>query len=157
MKKLILLAGLYCLQPSLHAAPFRGTVKTHKAPITASDRAISHFKENYAWVQDAAWYNAPDNSIYCLFRQGKEVNRVFYNERGYWLYTLISYPPSCLQKNVKELVSNNFAGYQISYVNEVRSEYSEPVYMINIENAENIKVIKVTGDEIEVEQALQKS
>jgi hypothetical protein len=29
--------------------------------------------------------------------------------------------------------------------------------MINIENADNIKVIKVSGDEIKVEQALQKS
>jgi hypothetical protein len=95
--------------------------------------------------------------MYCIFQQGKVVNRVFYNEHGYWLYTLISYPSSCLSRNVKEMVSDAYAGYQISYVNEVRSDYSEPVYMINIENADNIKVIKVTGDEIKVEQALRKS
>ena len=157
MKKLILLAGLYCLQPILHAAPLSGVVKNDRRPLTASDRAAAHFKENYAWVENAAWYNAPDNSMYCIFQQGKVVNRVFYNVRGYWLYTLISYPSSCLPGNVKEIVSDAFAGYQISYVNEVRSDYSEPVYMINIENAESIKVIKVSGDEIKVEQALQKS
>jgi hypothetical protein len=61
-----------------------------------------------------------------------------------------------LADHLREIISDHFEGYHISYVNEVRSEYEEPVYMINIENAGNIKVIKIVNDEIEVKQDLVK-
>jgi hypothetical protein len=156
MKKLILLAGLYCLQPNLHAASTTKHIKYDVAPTSASVRAMTHFKENYAWVQDAAWFNGPDN-MYCIFHQGNRVNRVFYDQQGYWQYTLISYPPDGLGKKVTERVLGNFPGYHINYVNEIQSDSYEPVYMISIEDENNIKVLRVTGDDIQVNQALKKS
>ena len=48
MKKLILFAGLYCMLPGLFAAT---TIKSNHqmmAPVSASERAKAHFKENYA-------------------------------------------------------------------------------------------------------------
>ncbi len=157
MKKLLLLAGLYCLQPTLHAASFTSSVKHDKTPISGNDRAQAHFKENYAWVDNASWGNMTDKSIYCVFQQGKTSNRVFYDKHGYWLFTMISYQPSVLAKKVKELVSDNFHGYKITYVNEIRSDSELPVYMINIEDGNNIKVIKVAGDDIEVTQDIIKT
>ncbi|HEY4935158.1 MAG TPA: hypothetical protein VII44_01180 [Puia sp.] len=156
MKKLMLLAGLYCLQPNLQAAPHRVNAKYHLAPMSASERAQAHFKENYAWVKDAGWFNTAEKNLYCVFQQGDIVNRVFYDRSGYWQYTLISFPSSDLPKNVKKLVSANFDGYDISYVNEILSENNEPVYMINIENGDNIKVIRVSGDDIEVKHDFNK-
>ena len=156
MKKLMLLSGLFCLSLSIYAARVPITGKNDVAPISASQRAKAHFTLNYKEVSDASWYNATDNSIYCIFQKGNTVNRVFYDGQGYWRYTLISYDPSILDDHLKEIVSNHFEGYQISYVNEVRSEYEEPVYMINIENASHIKVIKIVNDEIEVKQDLIK-
>ena len=156
MKKLILLAGFYCLQPTLHAAPGRTDIKYHPGPMSASARAMAHFKENYAWVQNADWFSTAEKNMYCVFDQGNIVNRVFYDQNGYWQYTMVSFPASNLSRNLKKIVSDNFAGYDVTYVNEIISETEEPVYMINIENAENIKVIKVEGDEIEVKQDLKK-
>ena len=156
MKKLILLAGLYCMQPAIHAASLSPSVKNHVAPVSASDRAKAHFRENFSDIQDPAWYHAPDNSLYCIFHQGNKVNRVFYDGKGYWQYTLISYPVSSLKSNVKEMVSSQFKDYQISYINEIRSDYAEPVYVINLENKNDIKVIKVAGDEIDLKQDLKK-
>jgi hypothetical protein len=157
MKKLMLLAGLYFLQPGLHAAPARINVKHDVAPISAHDRARIHFKENYAWVQDAAWYNTVNDGILCVFNQGNIVNRVFYDKLGYWQYTLLSYPSTDLPKSVEKNVLNNFKGYHISFVNEIRSDGQDPVYMINIENEDSIKVIAVNGEQIEVKQDLLKS
>jgi hypothetical protein len=156
MKKLLLLAGLYCLQPTLHAASFTSSVKHDKTPISANDRAQASFKENYAWVENATWTIMTDQTIYCVFQQGKTANRVFYDKRGYWQFTLISYQPSVLAKKVKELVLDNFRGYKITYVNEIRSDSEVPVYMINIEDGNNIKVIRVVGDDIEVTQDIIK-
>jgi hypothetical protein len=156
MKKLILLAGLYCLQPTLKAAPHGVDAKYRPAPASATARAMAHFKENFAWVQDADWFNTVENNMYCVFHQGNIVNRVFYDQNGYWQYTLISFPPSVLPKNVKKMVSENFDGYTISYVNEIVSINDEPVYMINIENTDDIKVVRVSGESIEVNQDIKK-
>jgi hypothetical protein len=156
MKKLMLLSGLFCLSLSIYAAPVSIAGKNDLAPVSASQRAKAHFELNYKDVSDASWYNAEDNSMYCIFQKDNTVNRVFYDEQGYWRFTLISYQPSVLNDHLKEIVSNHFEGYHISYVNEVRSEYEEPVYMINIENAGNIKVIKIVNDDIEVKQDLIK-
>ncbi len=157
MKKLMLLTGLYFLLSGLQAAPANMNVRHAIAPISGHDRALIHFRENYAWVQDAAWYNTAGDNILCVFHQGNIVNRVFYDKQGYWQYTLLSYPPDDLPKSVKQDVLDNFEGYHISYVNEIRSNDQGPVYMVNIENEDNIKVIAVNGDQMEVTQALVKS
>ena len=156
MKKLMLLAGLYCLQPNLHAATYRSPVRYENSPVSAADRARANFKENYAWVKDASWFDASDNSMYCIFHQGSMVNRIFYDRNGNWQYTLISYPGSVLAKTIQDKVLDNFAGFRISYVNEVRSDGQETVYMINLEDNSHIKVVQVTGDDILVKQALTK-
>lgn len=152
----MLLAGLFCLQTNLHAAPSIKNAKYLPAPTSASARAMAHFKENFAWVQDADWFNTVEKNMYCVFYQGNIVNRVFYDQNGYWQYTMTSFPPSDLPKNVKKLVSESFAGYNISYVNEIISAAEEPVYMINIENADDIKVIKVAGETVEAKQDIKK-
>lgn len=152
----MLLAGLFCLQTSLHATPGNKNANYRPAPMSANARAMAHFKENYAWVQDADWFNTAEKNMYCVFYQGNIVNRVFYDQNGYWQHTLVSFPPSDLPKNVKKIVTENFAGYNISYVNEIQSPSVESIYMINIENSDDIKVIRVTGEVTEVTQDIKK-
>jgi hypothetical protein len=155
MKKLMLLAGLYCLQPTLHAASFNKPVN-EKALVRASERAWAHFKEYYEGAQQVNWYTFDNKEMYCISHKGDTVNRVFYDKHGYWKYTLLSYPGYDLPKDVKEQVTSSFRCYQITSVTEVRSHNIEPVYVINIENDNNIKVIRVFGEEIEVKQDLEK-
>jgi hypothetical protein len=165
MKKLILLSGFYCLQPHVHAASNISFVKAHGIIVKndmgttrARDRAQAHLRERFPDVTKALWSTNSDNSINCYFRQREKVYRVYYDRRGNWTYTMISYPPSLLSNSIKYRVLENFDGYNISYVNEILSENNESVYMINIENAENIKVIRVSNnEEIEVKQNLQKN
>lgn len=152
----MLLAGLYCLQPSLQAAPSHSNVKHNVLPANARDRALTHFKENYAWVQDAVWYTTTEKNLYCTFLQGNIRNRVFYDQHGNWQYTMLSYPPSVLTKSVKELISENFHGYQISFVNEIRADNQDPTYVINVENEDHIKVVYVSGDNFEIRQSFNK-
>ncbi len=156
MKKLILFAGFSCMLSGLYAASSVKSDNFKLASVSASERAKAHFKENYAEVQNVAWYTAPDNSIYCIFHRENTVDRVFYDSRGYWQFTLVSYLPSELKMNIRQQISDQFEGYRITYVNEIQSAYDEPIYMVNIENAGNIKVLKVTGDDIEVNQSLIK-
>jgi hypothetical protein len=156
MKKLMLFAGLYCLQPNIHAASaIPSSVKTDASP-KAGDRARAHFRENFGEVKNAVWYTGSDKNIYCVFQEGNIRNRVFYSKSGYWEYTLLSYPPSALRKDVKDRVQENFKSYHISYVNEIRSDSDEPVYIINIENGDFIKVIKEKGEDLEIQDSLEK-
>ena len=159
MKKLMLLAGLYCLQPALYASTWVNPGISNMndvAPINASDRAKAHFSANYSEARDASWYNLPNKTMYCIFHCGKTVSRVFYDSRGYWQYTLMGYPGSNLSKDVKDQVAYDFDGYHIVWVNEIQSNQNKPVYVINIENENHVKVIRVAGDIIEEEQAFTK-
>jgi hypothetical protein len=156
MKKLMLLAGLYCLQPTLHAAAWIRTEMDYVVPMSATDRAKAHFNENYAEAEDAVWYNLPDKTMYCIFHLGKKVDWVYYNSQGYWLYTQLAYPASVLTKKIKMQVLENFKGYHITYVNEIQSDKDEPIYIINIENADYGKVIWVEGENIGIKQDFEK-
>jgi hypothetical protein len=156
MKKLILLAGFYCLQSTLNATPFAPPVKNKVALTDASERAKRHFKNNYSAAQGETWCTLPDKEMYCMFSQDNTVSRVFYDKHGFWKYTLTGYSESNLVENVKERVLNEYDGYAISYVNEIRTQADEPIYIINIESAKSIKVIKVVGDDIVVQQSLLK-
>jgi hypothetical protein len=163
MKKLILVAGFYCIQLTLHASSHVVSCKTdivsvkkNIKPVSADERAIAHFRENFPEVKDVSWSTNPDKSINCSFHQGAKVGRVYYDPRGYWRYTVISYPPSYLSNNIRYRIMDNFDGNEISYVNEILSKNNDPVYMVNIENVSNIKVIRVSDDDIEVKQVLRK-
>jgi hypothetical protein len=143
--------------PGLYASSIGPTDENSGAPADASQRAKAHFKANYGNATDASWYKLDNkNSMYCIFHEGKKIERVFYNNRGSWQYTLISYPPSELDNNTKAQVLNAFESYRITYVNEIHSTFNEPVYVFNIENPNFIKVIRLVGDEIEVKQSLDK-
>ena len=156
MKKLVFFAALYCMLPGLYAASVVRSANHIMAPLSASERAKAHFKENFAQVDNASWYTAPDNSLYCIFRRANTVDRVFYDSRGYWQFTLVSYQPSELKMRIRQQIADQFEGYHITYVNEIQSAYDEPIYMVNIENAGHIRVVRVIGDEVEVKQDLIK-
>jgi hypothetical protein len=155
MKKLILLAGLCCLQPALHAASPIYTLH-NLAPTSANERAAAHFKAHYQDAENVSWFTLSNSNIYCASHKGDVVTRVFYDKHGNWRYTLLSYPGYELPKNVKATVTDYFKCYQVSSVTEVQSNETAPVYVVNIENDDNIKVIRVFGDEIQVQQELDK-
>ena len=157
MKKLILFAGLYCLQPALRAASTIDSTINITNPVAAVNRAKAHFKANFSEVQDGQWFNLSGKDMFCLFHQGEVAIHVFYDNQGFWQYTLKGYLPACLAKNVKDRVAAHFSQYHISYVNEILSEENEPVYVINIENATSVKIIQVAGDDIQVQLSLQKN
>jgi hypothetical protein len=156
MKKLMLFAGLYCLQPMAHASTLPAPDKIAKAPLNANDRALAHFRANFAEVQNPIWFSTNDKDLICSFHQGQRMNRVFYDSRGYWKYTLVSYPPSIMKQDLKDLVNENFKDFHIAYVSEIQSDRDEPVYIINLENEGFIKIIKVYDQEIEIRQTLEK-
>ena len=126
------------------------------APINASDRAKAHFNANYSEARDATWYNLPNKNMYCLFHSGKVADRVFYDSHGYWQYTVMGYPGSVVSKEIKEQVGNEYDGYRITWVNEIRSNQGKPVYIINIENENHIRVIRLTDEETEEQQVFNK-
>jgi hypothetical protein len=162
MKKLMLFGGLFLLQFGVYAATLISnpivptTTRATIPPASADERAKTHFKMNFSDVQDAVWHVNAEDNIYCSFRRGEAIERVFYDGNGYWRYTVIGYPAALLDTEIRSQILNEYGGYKITYVNEIRSDYSEPVYMINIENSENIKVLRCTRSEVGEYQSLTK-
>ncbi len=156
MKKLMFLAIVYFLHPNLQAATLSNSPVKKMAPTSAYEKAKAHFMANFAGVKDAVWDNLPNDELYCTFHKGNVVTRVFYNNHGNWQYTLLSYPGSGLSVDVKHRIQDYFDTYHIDYVNEIRSENADPVYVMDLENEGHIKVIRVDDNNIDVQQELYK-
>jgi len=173
MKKVFLLAGFYCLHLCTYAQsstsqkanfsnksmksidrPQNADIPLATASVNA--RAIRDFRETYPGVQNEMWATLPNKEISCMFRQPGIVTHIFYSRHGRKRCTVTGYDESNLGKEVRDQVLSNYPGYHISYVNEIDIEGLPTTYVINIEDAGHIKVIRVADDEMDVLRDLEK-
>lgn len=143
MKKYIFFAALLCLSVSLYAG----------APISARDRALSHFSTHYQGSEKATWVFAGKNVMYCYLQKADITLRAFYNNHGDWLYTLRSYLPAYLPEHLQKLVADRYKGFSMDYVNKIITEDNETVYTIHLQNERRVKVIRLmsNGDDEVIE------
>jgi hypothetical protein len=158
MKKLFFLAAFYCLHAAADAKPVSGKEPqlAHRTKPSGYDRALHHFSLNYSGTADASWISFTHQGFLCTFHSQGMVNRVHYDKNGNWMYTISGYGPASLSTEVSDQVLFEYPGYKIRFVNEIVSS-TDPVYVINIENEINIKVIRVCADQIDVLQDLEKA
>jgi hypothetical protein len=136
MKKYIFFTALVCMSITLYA----GT------PISARDRALSHFNTHYQGSERATWVFAGKNSMYCFLQKADVTLRAFYNNHGDWLYTLRSYPPAYLPEHLQKIIADRYKGFSMDYVDEIITEENDPVYTIHIQNEHRVKIIRLMGN-----------
>jgi hypothetical protein len=119
-------------------------------------RAIQDFRAAYPGVENETWTVFPDKEILCSFIQEGVSNRICYTKRGRRKFSITGYEAANLKEEVRDQIGGNYKGYHIRYVNEINVKGFPTAYIINIENADHIKVIRVSGDEIEEQQEIVK-
>jgi hypothetical protein len=78
--------------------------------------------------------------------QNKAV-KVLFNNKGNWTYTILTYYEDELPANVKNLVNNAYAGFDITLVQEIHQQ-NVTCYKVSIENCRNFKQVLVSDDNI---------
>jgi hypothetical protein len=162
---IIMFAAMISLSTSLQAQksnprPFivdsNVTGELNKPPTeNINNKALKSFNNRYKTTANVAW-SATDEVIYAYFKENGKQTRVFYNLKGKWQRTIISYDPTLLQHHVKSIVKSNFSGFQIKWVTELH-EGSMNAYIVTIENATEFKEIIVYEDQAFVYKEYKKA
>jgi hypothetical protein len=159
MKKLIglLLAGLLSLgwqdmqaQSSDYHLLNMSTIGIDKPAI----RAARDFWQRAGETKGENWYKMPAGYM-AFYQQGLAQGRYYYNKRGYWLYSLLTYSEKDLPAEVRRLIRSTYYDYSITWAKEIDQPQSI-VYVAHIENGAGWEEIAVQDGEMQVLKAFCK-
>ena len=118
-------------------------------------KALKDFKTRFANTGDATWFTASYGFV-SYFTQDGHTNRIYYNKKGNWVYSLLTYGEAKLDREVRKAVKMNFYDLDITVVKELQT-VSGLVYFITLEDKTSIKILKINREgEMEITQDLQK-
>jgi hypothetical protein len=119
-----------------------------------SPKAYKNFTRSYKSSTDVhVSQEKGETFIYC--RMDGIVNRIGYDKKGNWHHTIRYYEGSQLSKDLRQVVENNYKGYEIKGVTEVAIA-DELAYFISIESLRSWKVIRIQNDSMEETESYQK-
>jgi hypothetical protein len=111
-------------------------------------KALKDFSKSFHEVSNEKWFKVPGGVIANFLTKGIDF-RIKYDEKGKWLYNLLTYPEDNLPSDVRSLIRSRYYHYQIEYCNEYQLSNSA-VYIVKMNDDKSIKTIKIADGEIEV-------
>jgi hypothetical protein len=138
MKKIIgtlLIAAIFC---SSYTAPAQTSDKVYllntrtMGSDNAAVRATRDFWKRAGQKTNEEWYKLPDGFLAEYTDDGIR-NRIVYDKKGYWKFSMQEYREKQLPEDVREFVKSQYYDYSIGWVKEVKQEGSL-VYVIDLEN-----------------------
>jgi hypothetical protein len=119
-------------------------------------KALKDFKKSYKNATNETWTKI-DDGFTASFNAGSINNVIFYDQKGHWNASLKSYSEDQLNDNVRDMVKSTYYDYKINYVQEIETNLTVvPTYIVYIEDKNNIKLIRVSGDEMDVYRQFKK-
>ena len=126
----------------------RTTSKDEGNAVAREERVLNDFSKNFK--------NAGTPSL-SIFKNGFVIRsekdgvqtRAFYDQKGRWSSTILTYSRDKLPANVRRQVKSIYYDYNIYLVNEI-TVADKTVYLVSIEDENGYKTIRVTDDETSV-------
>lgn len=118
-------------------------------------KAIKDFESKFGSGLNESWTKISDGFV-SNFKVDGFTNRVFYDRKGRWQYTVKAYGENKLPRDIRAIVKSIYYDYTITMVEEVQS-INNMVYVIHQEDAKSIMKIRITKDgELDVMEDLTK-
>jgi hypothetical protein len=138
---------------ALESPAYMGTYVPDVKNINA--RAIKDFNGRFTDANNAMWFS-DRNGFTTYFIKDGFGDRVFYDKKGHWEYSLIFYSEDKLPRDVRTSVKSTYFDMAITLVEEVQTTDAK-VYIVHLEDKSNIKILKVNDQgEYEILQDLSK-
>ena len=156
MKKIIIirLVIMYSVLFFVHAAEGHAANRisatggdTPKAKTTvvnannANTKAVSDFKKRFNKTDDVQWVSDKDGFV-SYFKVDGFTNKVCYDKKGNWEYSMILYNESKLPKDIRTLVKSAYYDMSITLVKEIQTPKGKG-YVVNLEDKATIRIVKV--------------
>ena len=118
-------------------------------------KAIKDFQVRVKDADNAQWFS-DQNSFISYYEKDGLGNRVFYDKKGRWQYSLLFYREDKLPRDIRTIVKSTYFDMNITLVEEVQTP-NGMAYLIHLEDKSNIKILKVNKEgEMETFQDLTK-
>ena len=115
-----------------------------------SMKVMRDFLLRFNNVNNATWYKEEGGFI-AKFTTGTIATSVTYKKDGQWLYTISSYDEKEMPEDIKALVKNEYHDYSIVNIRAVQVPRKDStIFLVYIQNATNIKELRVCDSEMEV-------
>jgi hypothetical protein len=154
MNKLIgtVLAGLFCLaQHGLQAQVSDNATLLNVHALNVEPAAIKASRNLWQRVGDRKneqWFKGADG-YEAEFTEGPVKAFYYYDKKGRWVYSILTYGEDRLPEEVRRLVRSTYYDFGISWVKEV-SDVQNLVYVVHIENDRAWKEVAVQDGEMRV-------
>lgn len=120
---------------------------------TPQEKIIKDFSKQFAQAPSVT--NTGNGFLATSVVDGRKVD-VAYNKKGNRKYAVVRYSFNNLDKNIVDIVKNEYNKYFITSMEKVEQKGFEPVYIVHLVDANSIKTIKITGENSELVQSLQR-
>lgn len=116
-------------------------------------KVLKNFSKNFKDADDVRIIKVKDNThIYCI--TNGVTNRIRYDKKGNWNYTIRYYQQDLLPKEIRRQVRSNFLDFEIAGVTEVNVG-DKTAYLVRIRSIETWKTVKVLDDEMSIIESFQ--
>lgn len=136
-----------------HNTPHSGNYVPDTKTIHA--KAIKDFEGRFNKVNNAMWF-ADQDGYEAYFMQDGYGDRVFYDKKGHWKYSLVFYNEFKLPTDIRTEIKTTYFDMDIKQVEEVRYP-DEVAYIVMLQDKSSIKVLKISQEgEIKILQDLNR-
>ena len=97
--------------------------------------------------KEESWYKLPKGYL-AVYTETQVQNRYVYDQRGNWLYALLTYAEKGLPEEVRRLVKSTYFDYSIGWVKEVR-QGQDTVYVVHLESEKEWRDVAVRDLEMQ--------
>ncbi|MEO5997581.1 MAG: hypothetical protein ABIN89_12670 [Chitinophagaceae bacterium] len=119
-----------------------------------STKAVRDFASRFCLAENVKWYKT-SNRLIVYFTENAIKNRAVYNIDGSWFYTIRFYPVEYLPKEVRTQVEDEFYGFSITFINEIKNN-NQVSYVVHMQDKTRWRNIMVREGEMEVVEELLK-
>ena len=114
-------------------------------------KALQDFIRRYKYVTDPQWV-INEHGIYATFFLDNTWNTAYYTTRGNWAGDIKSYGEDKVQQELRHIVKSVYYDYSIAWVKEIESPESDgmPTYIFLIENKNDVKLVRLYGDQLDI-------
>jgi hypothetical protein len=123
--------------------------------VRINPKAMDDFQTRYKEASKVLWI-ANTEGFVSYFNKDGLMNRVYYDKKGHWIFSVLMYNEDKLPRNIRSNVKSQYFDMAITLVEELQYQDSK-AYVVYLEDHSNIKILKVNEEgECEVQQDLIK-
>jgi len=113
-----------------------------------NQKATRDFKKSFKDVNNEKWYSIK-NGFLAEFSLNTSKNRVVYDKKGNWRFTVSYYDEKNLPAEIRAIVKPVYYDYSISRVEEVHTE-NKIIYIVHVQNESSLKTLRVCEGEMDL-------